>query len=80
MLPSNGKKHSLVLADVAGVHLQQGRLEPGLHLAERSLDVVLEMQTTVGLGRLRELRPKLRSWLHEPAARNFEERLRELSA
>lgn len=79
-LPSNGKKHSLVLADVAGVHLQQGRLEPGLHLAERSLDVVREMQTTVGLGRLRELRPKLRSWLHEPAARNLEERLRELSA
>ena len=78
--PSPGKKHSLVLADVAGVHLQQGRLEPGLHLAERSLDLVVEMQTTVGLDRLRELRPKLRSWLDEPAARNLDERLRTLSA
>jgi tetratricopeptide (TPR) repeat protein len=78
--PSSGKKHSLVLADVAGVHLQQGRLEPGLHLAERSLDVVTEMQTTVGLDRLRQLRPKLRWWLHEPAARDLDERLRELSA
>jgi hypothetical protein len=78
--PSSGKKQSLLFADVAGIHLKQGRLEPGLHLAERSLDVVVEMQTTVGLERLRELRPKLRSWLHEPAARDLDERLRQLSA
>ena len=78
--PGGGKKQSLVLAHLAGVHLQQGHLEPALELAERSLDVVLEMETTVGLDRLRELRPRLRPWLHEPAARHLDERLHELSA
>jgi hypothetical protein len=76
----SGKKQALVLADVAGVHLRQGRLEPALHLAERSADVVLDTQTTVGLNRLRLLRPKLRPWLHVPDARNLDDRLRELTA
>jgi hypothetical protein len=76
----SGKKQALVLADVAGVHLEQGRLEPGLHLAERSADVVLDTQTTVGLNRLRHLRPKLRPWLQVPAARILDDRLRDLSA
>jgi hypothetical protein len=75
-----GKKQALVLADVAGVHLEQGRLEPALHLAERSADVVAEMQTTVGLNRLRLLRPRLRPWLQVPAARDLDDRLRDLSA
>ena len=76
----SGKKQSLVLADVAGVHLEQGRLEPALYLAERSADVVLDTQTTVGLNRLRLLRPRLRPWLHIPAARTLDDRLRDLSA
>ncbi|MBJ7601536.1 MAG: hypothetical protein DLM67_12105 [Candidatus Nephthysia bennettiae] len=76
----SGKKQALVLADVAGVHLEQGRLEPALYLAERSADVVLDTQTTVGLNRLRALRPRLRPWLHVPAARNLDDRLGDLSA
>jgi tetratricopeptide (TPR) repeat protein len=78
--PGSGKKHALVLADVAGVYLQQGQLEPALHLAERSVEVVLETQTTVGLDRLRLLRPGLRPWLHVPGARDMDERLEHLSA
>jgi hypothetical protein len=74
-LPGSGKKQALALADVAGVYLQQGRLEPALHLAERSLEVVVETQTTVGLDRLRLLRPRLRPWLRIPAARELDERL-----
>jgi hypothetical protein len=77
-VPGSGKKQALALADVAGVYLQQGRLEPALHLAERSLEIVVETQTTVGLDRLRLLRPRLGPWLEVPAARELDERLADL--
>jgi hypothetical protein len=74
------KRRALILADIAGLQLQQGAVGPGVEYANEALNLALQSESSPALHRLGNLLPQLQHWVHEPAARSLDERLRVVCA
>jgi hypothetical protein len=79
-LGTDNKMRSILLADVASVHLQHNDVDAGIQAATQSLETARATECSVGFDRLRRIRPQLAAWADLPAARQLDEQLQEIPA
>ncbi|WP_462202555.1 helix-turn-helix domain-containing protein [Frankia sp. CcWB3] len=77
--PGATKKRSLLMSDIAEVHIQRREIEAACHFAAESLAIVAQTDFSLGLARIRRAREHLRPWQHTQAVREFDEQLRALT-
>lgn len=76
--PSSTKKRTLLLGDVAEVHIQRREIDTACQFATEALAIVVATDFSLGLKRVRTIREHLRPWQHAQAVRDFDEQLRVL--
>ncbi|EFC83790.1 helix-turn-helix transcriptional regulator [Frankia sp. EUN1f] len=75
---SGTKKRSLLLGDVAEVHIQRREIDAATQYAAESLAIVAATDFSLGLTRIRRVREHLRPWQNTQAVRDLDEQLRAL--
>lgn len=73
--PSDFKKRSIILADVAGAYARQGDPDRACHLGTEALTIGLTTECRLGMRRLQELRRQLDPWRDAPVVRSLDEQL-----
>ncbi|MEX5634358.1 helix-turn-helix domain-containing protein [Parafrankia sp. FMc2] len=76
---SGTKKRSLLLGDIAEVHIQRREIEAATQYAAESLAIVAATDFSLGLTRIRRVREHLRPWQNTQAVRDLDEQLRALA-
>lgn len=76
---SGTKKRSLLLGDIAEVHIQRREIEAATQYATESLAIVAATDFSLGLTRVRRVREHLRPWQQTQAVRDLDEQLRALT-
>jgi transcriptional regulator with XRE-family HTH domain len=76
--PGATKKRSLLMSDIAEVHIQRREIEAACHFAAESLAIVTQTDFSLGLARVRRTREHLRPWQHTAAVRDLDDQLRAL--
>ncbi|WP_026239199.1 helix-turn-helix domain-containing protein [Parafrankia discariae] len=76
---SGTKKRSLLLGDIAEVHIQRREIEAATQYATESLAIVAATDFSLGLTRVRRVREQLRPWQQTQAVRDLDEQLRALT-
>ncbi|SNQ50760.1 conserved hypothetical protein [Frankia canadensis] len=76
--PGATKKRSLLMSDIAEVHIQRREIEAACHFAAESLAIVAQTDFSLGLSRIRRTREHLRPWQHTAAVRDLDDQLRAL--
>jgi transcriptional regulator with XRE-family HTH domain len=77
--PAATKKRSLLLADIAEVHLQRRDIDAACRFAADALAIVAQTDFSVGLGRVRRVRDRLAPWQASQPVRDLDEQLRALA-
>jgi hypothetical protein len=77
--PSATKKRSLLLGDVAEVHIQRREIEAACQLAADALAIVAQTDFSLGLARIRGVREHLNLWQSSQPVRDLDEQLRALA-
>lgn len=76
--PTATKKRSLLMSDIAEVHIQRREIEAACHFAAEALAIVAQTDFSLGLTRVRRTRDHLRPWQHTQAVRDLDDQLRAL--
>ncbi|EIV93216.1 helix-turn-helix transcriptional regulator [Frankia sp. QA3] len=76
--PGATKKRSLLMSDIAEVHIQRREIEAACHFAAEALAIVAQTDFSLGLARIRRTREHLRPWQHTQAVRDLDDQLRAL--
>ncbi|WP_261556094.1 helix-turn-helix domain-containing protein [Frankia tisae] len=76
--PAATKKRSLLMSDIAEVHIQRREIEAACHFAAEALSIVAQTDFSLGLARVRRTRDHLRPWQHTQAVRDLDDQLRAL--
>ncbi|MCK9924367.1 helix-turn-helix transcriptional regulator [Frankia sp. AgPm24] len=76
--PGATKKRSLLLSDIAEVHIQRREIDAACHFAAESLAIVAQTDFSLGLARVRRAREHLRPWQHTQVVRDLDDQLRAL--
>jgi hypothetical protein len=77
--PSATKKRSLLLSDVAEVHLQRREIDAACQHAADALAIVAQTDFSLGLARVRKLREHLAPWANTQPVRDLDEQIRALA-
>jgi transcriptional regulator with XRE-family HTH domain/tetratricopeptide (TPR) repeat protein len=77
--PAATKKRSLLLADIAEVHVQRRDIDAACRFAADALAIVAQTDFSVGLGRVRRVRDRLAPWQASQPVRDLDEQLRALA-
>jgi transcriptional regulator with XRE-family HTH domain/tetratricopeptide (TPR) repeat protein len=77
--PGATKKRSLLLGDVALVHIKRGEIDQATQLLADALAIVAQTDFSMGLARVRQVRDRLRPWHYTAPIRDLDEQLRALS-
>ncbi|MDT3445312.1 MULTISPECIES: helix-turn-helix transcriptional regulator [unclassified Pseudofrankia] len=77
--PAATKKRSLLLADIAEVHLQRRDIDSSCRFAADALAIVAQTDFSLGLGRVQRVRQRLAPWQSTVAVRDLDEQLRALA-
>ncbi|CAO5168103.1 HTH cro/C1-type domain-containing protein [Frankia sp. AiPs1] len=77
--PGATKKRSLLLSDIAEVHIQRREIDAACHFAAESLAIVAQTDFSLGLARIRRTREHLRPWQHTQLVRDLDDQLRALA-
>ncbi|ONH30560.1 helix-turn-helix transcriptional regulator [Pseudofrankia asymbiotica] len=76
--PAATKKRSLLLADIAEVHLQRRDIDSSCRFAADALAIVAQTDFSLGLGRVQRVRQRLAPWQSTVPVRDLDEQLRAL--
>jgi hypothetical protein len=76
--PSATKKRSLLLSDVAEVHLMRREIDAACQLAADALAIVAQTDFSLGLVRTRKVRELLSPWANTQSVRDLDEQIRAL--
>nr|MDT0666948.1 hypothetical protein [Micromonospora sp. DSM 115978] len=77
--PAATKKRSLLLSDVAEVHIQRREIDAACQRAADAIAVVAQTDFTIGLARVRRVREHLAPWANTQPVRDLDEQLRALA-
>jgi len=77
--PAATKKRSLLLADIAEVHIQRRDIDSSCRFAADALAIVAQTDFSLGLGRVQRVRERLSPWQSTVAVRDLDEQLRALA-
>ncbi len=76
--PTATKKRSLLMSDIAEVHIQRREIEAACHFAAEALAIVAQTDFSLGLTPVRRTPDHLRPWQHTQAVRDLDDQLRAL--
>jgi len=77
--PAATKKRSLLLGDVAEIHLQNGEVDEACRLAADALAIVAQTDFSMGLAKVKRLRGRMRPWEGRQSVRDLDEQMRALA-
>jgi len=77
--PAATKKRSLLLGDIAEVHVQRRDIDAACRFAADALAIVAQTDFSIGFGRVQRVRERLTPWQSSQPVRDLDEQLRALA-